>query len=258
MAAPATATVDLYARTVPANATELLLTTLIDAAVVAAVGAIAAVVVVAASGPIELGMICGLLIALVGVFFSLARSGRALGGFLIGCRVVDVATAAPAGSRFVVAAASGQLRLFSLRRGRDPISAALGRFRFPDAVMSQAGTLATAGTPESRPVTVTFDFGQEILVSQSLLIGREPGTPTAPGMQVFEWTDLSRTLSKTHLRLDWDGRVVWATDLGSTNGTAIEVDGQLRRLPAGERVPLPPRCRLHLGDRFVTVAVANE
>jgi hypothetical protein len=258
MSATVSAAVDVYARTAPASRAEFALTTLIDGGVVAAVSAIAAVVVTVGGGSAAMGAILGLLSATTGIVVVLARRGRAVGGVLIGSRLVDISTAAPAGSRFLLVAISGQLRLFSLRRGRDPVSAALGQFRFPDAVTREAGNLASTGSPEGGPVVIRFDSGQALLVSQSLLLGREPGKSSEPGMRVFEWTDLSRTLSKTHLRLDWDGRVVWATDLGSTNGTAIEVDGRLQRLPAGERLPLPPTCRLHLGDRSLTVQAPHD
>jgi pSer/pThr/pTyr-binding forkhead associated (FHA) protein len=73
--------------------------------------------------------------------------------------------------------------------------------------------------------------------------------------EVYRWADLSRTLSKSHARLEWDGRRVWITDLASTNGTFVRTAGAPQPLIAYQRTPLAAESVLELGDRIVTVRV---
>ncbi len=78
-----------------------------------------------------------------------------------------------------------------------------------------------------------------------------PDTPSP----VFQWPDLSRTLSKSHARLEWDGHRAWVTDL-RLHQRHRPAHG--RRRPAAHRAPahaLPPTAVLALGDRVLTVAV---
>ena len=71
--------------------------------------------------------------------------------------------------------------------------------------------------------------------------------------QLHRWVDLSRTLSKSHARLEWDGRLAWVTDLGSTNGTILQAAGVPHPLLPHQRTPLPAEATLELGDRVVVV-----
>ncbi|MFJ4254559.1 FHA domain-containing protein [Microbacterium sp. NPDC090003] len=98
-----------------------------------------------------------------------------------------------------------------------------------------------------------LDSGQRLPFARALVVGRNP-TADARGEQRFSWPDLSRTLSKTHARLEWDGESVWVTDLGSANGTAMEVGAE--RAPLDPFVParMPADAVLWLGDRSLTIA----
>ena len=86
-----------------------------------------------------------------------------------------------------------------------------------------------------------------------LVLGRNPSAPTDAPADAYRWTDLSRTLSKSHALLEWDGRLLWVTDLGSTNGTALRTSGARQPLLPHQRTPLPAEATLELGDRVVTV-----
>jgi hypothetical protein len=164
---------------------------------------------------------------------------------------VERSSAAPAGRRLVADLVTGRLGSFDLRRGRDPLSPALAAFRFPEPVAQPAP--ARTHSALVRPALVTLDSGQRLPLESSLVIGRSPvATPDAPS-PVFQWPDLSRTLSKSHARLEWDGHRAWITDLGSTNGTALRTAAGDQPLIAHQRTPLPPDALLALGDRTLTV-----
>ena len=74
-----------------------------------------------------------------------------------------------------------------------------------------------------------------------MVLGRRPAA-TAPGTQTLAVPDSTRTLSKSHARLDLvDGE--WSiTDLGSTNGVLIVgADGEEALIEPGDAVPVPGR-----------------
>jgi pSer/pThr/pTyr-binding forkhead associated (FHA) protein len=103
-------------------------------------------------------------------------------------------------------------------------------------------------------VTIVFDDGQRFEVSGTVLVGRNP----VPGPDervdtLIPLNDLSRSISKTHASLRWDGRVLWVGDRGSTNGTVLgEATGARRIGPQTEDAAVPGS-RVNLGDRFFTI-----
>jgi len=107
---------------------------------------------------------------------------------------------------------------------------------------------------------LVLDTGQHVPVDGAVLIGRNPDAdPTAPRQSVFAWPDLSRTLSKTHALLDWDGQNLWVTDLGSTNGTTlVDPNGGERPVSPGERTTVPPGWRVSPGDRSLGFVTAGQ
>lgn len=79
------------------------------------------------------------------------------------------------------------------------------------------------------------------LVAERVLLGRRP-SPTAPGTQVLAIPDTTRTLSKSHARLDLVDGAWTITDLDSTNGILLVDDaGEESEITAGEAVPVPGR-----------------
>jgi hypothetical protein len=216
---------------------------------------IAAAIVAFATHTVALGWV--LIVAAVAVATAaiarIAHSGRSLGGLAAGTRTVLRSNGAPAGARVLPALFTGGLGVFDLTRGRDPFAPALAPFPFPEP---STETLRASRPPRSHAPVVQLDSGQRLTLESALVLGRKPSAAAdAPG-EVYQWPDLSRTLSKSHTRLEWDGRRVWVTDLGSTNGTHLRTPSGSQPLIPFQRTPVPPDAELELGDRVVTVRSA--
>lgn len=110
-----------------------------------------------------------------------------------------------------------------------------------------------APRPHAGPVRVTVDGQARHMLAGTALVGRRP-TAAREGQSVITVTDLTRTLSKNHLRLevDEDGVVV-VTDLGSTNGSAIVgADGYREELVPHVAVEISLHDTVTLGDHRLT------
>lgn len=76
------------------------------------------------------------------------------------------------------------------------------------------------------------------LTSGSVVLGRRP-TPGESGVELMTVPDETRTMSKSHARLDLRNDVWTVTDLHSTNGVIlVAADGSETQLPAGGSAPL--------------------
>jgi hypothetical protein len=178
----------------------------------------------------------------------LARTGRTLGTTTVDARVVRRTTGAAAGGSALRALASGELVMCDLRRGRDPFAPTLAPFRFPEAAPAAPGRARQGSVP-----TLLLDSGERLPLDTALILGRAPTAPDDAPAGVYRWADMSRTLSKSHVRLEWDGRQVWVIDLGSTNGTFVRGDGSSTPLLPHQRTPVPTGVVLEIGDRILTV-----
>jgi len=87
------------------------------------------------------------------------------------------------------------------------------------------------------------------LTSRVVILGRNP--QAEDDAQVVPVADTTRTVSKRHARLEWDGRTWTLTDLDSTNGVSVTVEGSPRMLPPGTPVPVPDG--FALGDAAVVL-----
>lgn len=179
----------------------------------------------------------------------LGRTGRTLGASTVDARIVHRETGVAAGSAALWALASGKLAMFDLRRGRDPFAPAIAAFPFPDA----APTGSTPGRRRGMVPTLVLDSGERLTLDTALILGRAPSAPADAPAEVYRWADMSRTLSKSHVRLEWDGRQVWVIDLGSTNGVFVRGDGAATPLLPHQRTPVPTGVVLEIGDRTLTV-----
>lgn len=250
----------------PAGATRRRVTLLLDALPVALVAV--AVVAVLADGltgdGVRWGIVTGLLVGLLAYALAQlalsATRGRTLARVVFGVRTVDDLTGVPVGWRRALRSVptlgwAPRTITADLARGRDPLDLAL------DAVPASALRADLSSTPvrerggdavTSVAVDLVFDSGERVELTRTLLVGRLPANRAGDEHAVFAWPDLSRSLSKTHALLEWTGQVLWVTDLGSTNGSAL-VD------PDGTRQPLAPGVRgaaaigwtVQLGDRRV-------
>ena len=106
--------------------------------------------------------------------------------------------------------------------------------------------------PAIRKLRLTTDDGSERIVEKPVVIGRNPA---APGEEVlFVMKDDTRSVSKTHLRIDGTGEDIIVTDLGSTNGsTILREDGSRENLVPDSPTVLPAGAQVTLGDRTLSV-----
>lgn len=96
-----------------------------------------------------------------------------------------------------------------------------------------------------RPITLVFDERMRIPLVRSVILGRNP-PPAGGDVLSVAVPDLSRSISKSHVRLDNERGRVFVQDLGSTNGTELVTDAGVQVLRSGERVEVPPGARLVL------------
>lgn len=180
------------------------------------------------------------------ILIDFSRTGRSFGSRICGVRTVAVHDALPLRWRLFSAR-----RTVDIRYGRDPLSPALDAFNFPEP-----------RTVPSRPATasraiVELDTGEQLTVNGTLVVGRAgEGRQSGPG--IFAWHDISRTLSQTHIRLEWDGHKLWLTDLGSRNGTFLEgAGGATSVFPPFQRTALAPMSIVRMGSRRLRVKVSE-
>jgi hypothetical protein len=83
----------------------------------------------------------------------------------------------------------------------------------------------------------------EIGTGESLVVGRASGD----GHYALDVPQLSRR----HARLDVDDDAVWATDLGSTNGSSVRRDGALTTLAADVAVPMTAGSQLVVAGQVI-------
>ena len=103
--------------------------------------------------------------------------------------------------------------------------------------------------------TLTFSTGVVARIRAATLLGRQP---TAQGGEntdeLLAVDDGSRTISKTHARLEWRDGELWITDRQSANGTIVNRPGQNPvNLTAGHPYQLIAGDVLRLGDMTFTV-----
>ncbi|WP_062517006.1 FHA domain-containing protein [Demequina gelatinilytica] len=126
-----------------------------------------------------------------------------------------------------------------------------GWTRSADAVPTAGG--GAPPRPGSSAAFLMVDGKVRHTLAATTIVGRRPAA-AQPGQATVTLPDLSRTLSKSHLRIDVDARgAVIAMDLGSTNGSAITMaDGVRRMLAPYERVQVGHHDTVTLGDHALT------
>lgn len=189
-------------------------------------------------------------VALAVLVVDLLRTGRSAGHRLLGSRTVDSRTGLVPTARGLT-----RTRTVDIRRGRDPLRVV------PHAVAKapvQSGQWQlTASRALDAPIVLTLDNGQAYSLLGPTVLGRNPARDDA-AVRALQVPDLSRTISKSHALLEPQGGVLWVTDLGSMNGTAVALDG-------GALEPLPPHTRtvvrmgstIEFGDRTATITSAG-
>jgi pSer/pThr/pTyr-binding forkhead associated (FHA) protein len=89
------------------------------------------------------------------------------------------------------------------------------------------------------PSGAPIDISAEVVI-----LGRKPAAdPAFPGAQLIAISDETRTVSKTHARLELRDETWFVTDLGSTNGVLFAT-------LMGTEVEAQPGQQLEAGERF--------
>ena len=108
------------------------------------------------------------------------------------------------------------------------------------------------------PVRVMVDGQARHTLTTTAVVGRRPALDS-PDVTLITLTDLSRTISKSHLRLDLqdDGRLR-ITDLGSTNGSSVVYEGGASQpLVPFEPMVIDIKDHVALGDHTLTFALGG-
>ncbi|WP_161594130.1 RDD family protein [Microbacterium sp. RG1] len=132
------------------------------------------------------------------------------------------------------------------------------------AVAGWAGPTAAApivdqADPGERPtgeLLLIFDTGQRarLPLPVAVNLGRSPEQTEQTDLLVTV-TDPDSSVSKTHLRLEFDHAGLWVTDTGSTNGTELlDDDGQVVPLAPHARTFVDDDTRIRIGNRIFTVS----
>lgn len=207
-----------------------------------------------ASATIASAVIAAFLVAAAQVAAWL-RTGRAVGNLVTATRTVRADDGTAPSLRML----RGRPRASAtVERARGPlgrllgtVTVVLGKHRDPLALTVRGvaslpprvpGTVARNAV--ARGVVLTFG-GQRIPLVRSVILGRNP-PPVGGDTVVVSLPDMSRSISKSHVRLDNEGGRVFVQDLGSTNGTDLVTAEGTRELHPGERVEMPPGAHLLL------------
>ena len=194
-----------------------------------------------------------LLVAAVAVGVAgLLRTGRTPAQRVLGLRTVARATALPPTVRSLLAA---DVLTVDVRHGRDPL-------RFEPRPTAARPVLPAAMSVDPWAATgehaghavLLLDDGAVVPVPAPTVLGRNP-SPSRPDGLAVRVTDLSRTLSRSHVEVAPHPAGVQVTDLGSANGTAVALPGAaFEVLVPGASAVVPVGGRLAIGDRTIVVA----
>lgn len=128
------------------------------------------------------------------------------------------------------------------------------------SVVGEATQLEQRPSGAAVPIaTLTFSTGVVARIRSATLLGRRP---TAQGGEstdeLLAVDDGSRTISKTHARLEWRDDGLWITDRQSANGTIVDRPGQNPAdLTAGQPYQLIVGDVVRLGDVTFTVSLGE-
>ncbi|PPH17185.1 MULTISPECIES: RDD family protein [unclassified Rathayibacter] len=122
-----------------------------------------------------------------------------------------------------------------------------------DLELTRMSAVAPA-QPRPRAVRLRFDDGTVVVVSDSALVGRNPAPRTGEAAgELVALADTTRSISKTHARLELLGDELSVIDRHSTNGTGVVIDGTATPVPPGGRAAVPVGATLTFGDRTAAV-----
>lgn len=143
--------------------------------------------------------------------------------------------------------------------GLDPLdertrvhSAGQSTWRPPQGVdlepVAEATIFAAQETPQWRVLLDGSDMGP---LTEPIVFGRNPAP--GDGARAVTVMDLSREVSKEHVRVTLTGGFVYVTDLGSTNGTVLVTEGAEHPLVPGEPYRVDPRSEVRFSGHTLTI-----
>ncbi|MCW1806608.1 RDD family protein [Brachybacterium squillarum] len=116
----------------------------------------------------------------------------------------------------------------------------------------EATRISAVSLPPVHRALLTVDDGTEHRLDRTTVLGRNPSAEEGEAGVVLP--DPTRSISKTHLRVEPTAEGVTVTDLGSTNGSAILLqDGTREALVPHTATEVPAGARVGIGDRWLTV-----
>ncbi|KJQ53305.1 RDD family protein [Microbacterium sp. SA39] len=101
-----------------------------------------------------------------------------------------------------------------------------------------------------------FDTGESILITEPVVLGRNPDAAEHPGARAIALVDDSRSLSKTHMLVRPVEGGLEVIDCRSTNGSGLIRGGTEYGIAAGTPVQTVDGDRIRLGDRVAAVVRA--
>lgn len=114
----------------------------------------------------------------------------------------------------------------------------------------------SAAPEQPAPQTITgigfalrLDTGDTVVVSEPVLVGRDPDGDAYPGARTTRLRDEDRSLSKTHALLRPVDGGIEIVDWRSTNGSAVIRGGHEQSLEAGASATVTEGDSIRLGDR---------
>jgi ribosomal protein L40E len=104
-----------------------------------------------------------------------------------------------------------------------------------------------------------FSTGQNLIVTTSALVGRSPAPQDGESVgTLFSIDDPTRTVSKTHFRIDWKDDALNIVDRHSGNGVVVERDSESpRTLAPMAAFELHEGDRVLIGDQAFTVTIRD-
>ncbi|MGO1393065.1 RDD family protein [Agrococcus casei] len=151
-------------------------------------------------------------------------------------------------------------------RPRGRASAGVIGSRRPKSAARPEGVVTAAPTPEAKQAAaapasraagavIVLDDGTRHSVSAPVLLGRNPDSDGADsdGAGLLRVADTTRSVSKTHLRLDPADGGLRIADMHSKNGLRLLRRGQWSRTPAGQSEFVPIGDEVRFGDRSLTL-----
>jgi len=98
------------------------------------------------------------------------------------------------------------------------------------------------------------DHGRAYPLDRNYVIGREPvldGDVAAGRATPLKISDPKGTVSRLHLRVSLSGWRVEITDLGSANGSVLQLPAGPRKLIPHEKAAIEPGARIGVGNRVI-------